>query len=234
MLATAALMIAGGCGSKSYDARLDATLADMRYQKRLNDNLMPAVAKNKFEQLLIYLRPPKTMEQAKEFTLTEVERGRFDLEASFLEAKQTTPSLHVLARVKKAKSAGKKKEPAPVEVGRGDFTRDVLALVNTVYPNQDLPVNKLKSEERKKNTYKYFIFATEDKNVWIYLYKKDPYDVALIFEFPTAQKASLITKIGLCLESFAVGPRAQRQFSGQGADEEGTPAAGAPSGGQSF
>ena len=232
-LATSALLIAGGCGSKSYDNRIAATLEGMRYEKRLNDNLMPPVSKNKFEQLLIYLRPPKNLQQAKEFQLTQVEPGRYDLDASFLEPEKQ--NLHVLARVKKKAGAKKKGAPTAADAAvRGDFTRDVLALVNTVYPDVDLAVNKLKSETRgkQKNDYKYTIFTSTEKDVWIYLYKKDPYDVALIFEFPTAQKASLITKIGLCLECFAVGPRAQRQFSGQGMEEEG--AAGAAGGGTAF
>src|SRR4051794_989920 len=98
MMATAALLIAGGCGSKSYDERLARTLDEMRYRKRLDENLMPPVTGNKIEQMLIYLRPPKSLALAKEFQLTQVEPGKFDLEATFLEPEKQ--GLHVLARRK--------------------------------------------------------------------------------------------------------------------------------------
>ncbi len=229
-MATAALLIAGGCGSKSYDERLTRTLDDMRYRKRLDENLMPAVAGNKLEQLLIYLRPPKNLDQAKEFQLTQVEPGKFDLEATFLEPEKQ--SLHVLARRKLKPSAKKKGAPTPADTAtRGEFVADVLALVSTVYPSFDLAANKLKSETKKKptssvgNDFKWTAFPADGKNVQIWFYKKDDYDVALIFEYPTAQQASLFPKIGLCLESFAVGERARRQFAGQGAEEEAAPGA---------
>jgi hypothetical protein len=231
MMATAALLIAGGCGSKSYDERLARTLDEMRYRKRLDENLMPPVTGNKFDQVLqIYLRPPKNLDMAKEFQLTQVEPGKFDLEATFLEPEKQ--SLHVLARYKPKSVAKKKGAPTPADTAvRGDFVGDVLALVNTVYPTVELAPNKLKSETKKKptsavgNDYKWTTFTVDGKNVQIWFYKKSDYDVALIFEYPTAQQASLFPKIGLCLESFAVGEKARRQFAGQGTEEEAAPGA---------
>src|SRR4051812_5180306 len=131
ILATVGLMAIAGCGS-SYDIRMNKTLEDMRYRKRLDDNLMPAQSKGKFEELMIFIRPPKDLQPAKEFLLPIPEPGKFDLEASFLENQKggespggdaqpegsgeakapkssAKQSLHVLARVKRPKGAAKKK-----------------------------------------------------------------------------------------------------------------------------
>src|SRR6186997_1630638 len=85
ILASTLLVAGWGCG-KSYDTRLNTTLDAMRYRKRLDDNLMPAPTKGKFDELLVYVRPPKNMEQAKEFLLPLPDPTKFDLEASFLES----------------------------------------------------------------------------------------------------------------------------------------------------
>src|SRR5438270_4555178 len=107
ILAGAALVLVGGCGMKSYEARLTATLDYMKYQDRLNKLLQPPQTKGKWEELPVYLRPPKNMTQAKEWLLSPNEPGKYDLEASFLEAAKQS-SLHVLVRVKRAKPTGKK------------------------------------------------------------------------------------------------------------------------------
>src|SRR3954452_13724127 len=147
ILAAASVMAAWGCGG-SYDIRMNKTLEDMRYRKRLDDNLMPPATKGKFEELMIYVRPPKNLQPAKEFLLPLPEPGKFDLEASFLETQKggdsSSPgapteggaeakpggetqkqSLHILARVKRRPGAAAKKKTEPTN--RGDFTRDVLA-----------------------------------------------------------------------------------------------------------
>ena len=113
MVATTILVLSGGCGSKSYEYRLDRTLESMRYRKRLDDNLMPPPAKGiaPFEELSIFLRPPKNLAQSKEFQMTVLEPGQFDLESSFFEEKMQ--NLHVLARVKKPKRPASKKPAAP-------------------------------------------------------------------------------------------------------------------------
>ena len=84
ILASASLVVAWGCGN-SYDIRLNKTLEDMKYRKRLDEMLMPPLTKNKFEELLIFVRPPKKLELAKEFLLPLPEPGKFDLEASLLD-----------------------------------------------------------------------------------------------------------------------------------------------------
>ena len=59
----------------------------------------------------------------------------------------------------------------------------------------------------------------------MYLYgdKNDPYEVALIFEYPKAEHNTVNPKIRLCLESFAVGDKAKRAFAGGETEEmEGT------------
>jgi hypothetical protein len=223
MSVTAALLMAAGCGSKSYEVRLNKTLEDMRYRKRLDDNLMPAPTKGKFEELLIFVRPPKNLQQTKTFMLGTPEPGQFDLDASFDEPQKQ--SMHLLARVKRPKapdSKTKKAEAAPTN--RGDFNRDVLALLNNYYGTQDLTVEKFKEETHMTNKFKRHVFSANNKNVQVYLYgpKGDPYEVAFVFEFPSSEQATLISKIGLCLESFATGQKARRAFAGTGAAEEGT------------
>ena len=242
ILAWVTLGAVSGCGN-SYDIRMNKTLEDMHYRKRLDDNLMPAVAKGKFEELMIFIRPPKNLQPAKEFLLPLPEPGKFDLEASFLETKagdagsQTPPpegsteakppaettkqSLHVLARVKRPKGNSAKKKADPTN--RRDFSADVLALVNAAYaPPAELTIAKFKETKKKSNTFKQYSFAVNGKNVQVYLYvpKNNPYEIALLFEYPSAEHANLYSKIELCLESFAEGNRARRAFSGAVGDEQ--------------
>ena len=223
MVATTILVLSGGCGSKSYEYRLNSTLESMRYKKRLDDNLMPPPAKGiaPFEELGIFLRPPKNLAQSKEFQMTVLEPGQFDLESSFFEEKKQ--NLHVLARVKKAKGAGAKKPaPTPADTAtRGEFNRDVVGIVGNVYGvADDLEVGKFKEVTKKSNKFRYHTFATGDKNVQIYLYKFDPYEVALIFDYPSSEQANLASRINLALESFAVGPRAKSRYAGAVEGEE--------------
>lgn len=221
MSVTAALLVAAGCGSKSYEVRLNKTLGDMRYRKRLDDNLMPAPTKGKFEELLILVRPPKGLQQTKTFMLGSPEPGQFDLDASFDEPQKQ--SMHLLARVKRPKgpdSRTKRAEAAPTN--QGDFSRDVLALLNKYYGTNDLTIEKFTEETYKTNKFKRHVFSAKDKDVQVYLYgpKGDPYEVAFVFEFPNSEQAALISKIGLCLESFATGRKARRALVGTGAVEE--------------
>ena len=111
MMVTTGILLAGGC-AKSYDIRLEKTLQRMKYEKRLKDNLVDA-PKGKFETLLIYIRPPKNLVgPTKEFQLSAIDPGRFDLTESFFEtdSKDNTEKqkLHVLARVKRPKVAAAK------------------------------------------------------------------------------------------------------------------------------
>jgi hypothetical protein len=81
-------------------------------------------------------------------------------------------------------------------------------------------ITKFKSETKKKNPYKFHTITVNDKNIEIYFFKLEPYDVALVFEYLKSEQANLFSKIGLCLESFAVGDRARRLFSGGTGEEE--------------
>ena len=96
---------------------------------------------------------------------------------------------------------------------RGEFNRDVVGIVGNVYGvADDLEVGKFKEVTKKANKFRYHTFATGDKNVQVYLYKFDPYEVALIFDYPSSEQANLASRINLALESFAVGPRAKNRL----------------------
>jgi hypothetical protein len=225
MVATTALVLAAGCGGKSYEIRLNKTIEQMRYNKRLDENLMPP-AKGKLEQLLIYLRPPRSLDEAKEFSIPLADPGMFDL-TDTINTKGKPPALHVLARVKQPKGAAKKKEAQPETAARGDFTTDVMNLLASYY-SLDLESVKPKEEKKKKNTFRHATLPAEGKNVQVYFYggKENPYEVALVFDYAKSEQSSLVPKIELSLESMAVGERARLLFSGAGADEESGEAAG--------
>lgn len=220
-LAVSALLLAGGCGGRSYEVRLDKTLEEMRYRKRLDDNLMPAPTKTKLETHNIFVRPPKNLAQSKEFLLTVLEPGKFDVADSFSDPEKGA-LMHVLARVKLPKAPAKKGAPEPAPTAaRGDFTGDVVALLNGVY-NVEVDSSKAKEETKKKNTFKHLAFEANGKNVQVYFYggKNQPYEVALIFEYPKDAQSALVSKIDLSLGSFATAERARRSYSGSVGEEE--------------
>jgi hypothetical protein len=229
MLVSAALLLFLGC-DKTYERRLQTTLEDMKYQQRLNDNLTAAPTKGKWEQLLIYLRPPKNLTKNQVWPLAELEPGKFDLDASFREPEKQ--DLYFLARVKQDKTTKKKKKGAEAadNASRKDFNHDVLDVLAKSYPVQpeDLALTKFKSTKEKSNEYRRFAFTANGKTVEVYLYKYDTYEAALIFEYPKSESKALATKIQLCLQSFAVGPRAQRYFSGATSDDDAGGSGGAP------
>ena len=230
-LASTAVLVTAGCGVRSYEIRLDKTLEDMRYRRRLDDNLQDP-AKGKLEQSNIYLRPPQPLEgPAKEFQLTVLEPGKFDVAESFYE-KENKANLYVLARIKRPKAppGSKKAAPTPADTAtRGEFNVDVLTLLTGVY-NVELDTAKAKEEPKRKKSFRHLAFETGEKNVDVYIYggKTNPYEVALIFEYLKAEKAALASKIDLCLGAFEVGEGAKRAFSGAGVEEDsGEGAAGA-------
>lgn len=229
-LATAALLsgavlTGGACGSKSYEARLSKTLENMRYQARLKAQLMdpPKKGHGKFEELAIYVRPPKNMTWSQEFLLTVVDPGKFDLAESFLDSLKQS-RLHILARVKKPATT-KKKATAPVN--QGEFNADVLALLNGVY-GSSLNIARFKEFDKKGNKFKEQVLDANDKKIRVVLFggTNDPYQVALLFEYPEAERQALVSKIELCLESFAVGRKAQRAYAGTVGENEGEAGAG--------
>ena len=216
----AGLVVVLGCGTQNYEYRLEHTIDQMKYQKKLDDNLTDPPTKGKLEELQIYVRPPKNMTgPTQTFQMTVVEPGKFDVESSFIE--QDKQSLHLLARVKRPKTPSKK-APTPAETTpRGDFNTDVVELVKNVY-GAELDASQFKEEKKLNNTFKAKTIDLNAKNVQVYLYgnKTSPYEVALIFEYPKAEHSALNPKIGLCLESFAVGEKAKRAFAGGETDEE--------------
>ena len=222
LLASTTLLLAGGCGGKSYETRLDRTLDLKRYIRRLDENVL-AAAKGKLEPNLIYVRPPMNMEgPMKEFAMTVLEPGRFDVAESYVDAEKKS-SLHVLARLPKPKTPAGKKAPAP-EPARGDFVDDVAAELAKTY---SIEVDKTKAKEETKksllniNKFKHLTLSTGGKTIQVYFQAvKQSYEVALIFEYPSEEIKSLNSKIDLTLESFATGEMARRAFTGKDVEEE--------------
>jgi hypothetical protein len=226
IVASACLILAMGCSN--YDKRLDTTLEEMRYRKRLDDNLLPAATKGKLEELQIFVRPPKTLKgPTQTFAWTVIEPGRFDLENSFID-QDKLESLHILVRVKKPKAPASTKKGAAAKeaVPRGDFTTEVIDLIKSVY-GADLEVNKFKPDVKnhgnRSNDFKATTLDLPPKEVQIYLYgdKNGPYEVALIFDYPKEEKKNIDSKIRLSLEAFAVGDAARREFNSGGEGDGG-------------
>lgn len=224
------LGLIGVWGCRDYDFRLQETLGEMKYRKRLNDNLAdPPTNKTALHADNVYVRPPKTLTgPTQTFGLT-VDEGKFDIENTFIDQAKGA-SLHMLVRHKKPKAATNKKtaKPAAETTTRGDFIADVLEVVRNAY-GVDVTAGSLKAETKahkgRKNTFKAARVDLTAKEVQVFIYgtKNDPYEVALIFEGPKDEIKNLSSKIGLCLESFAVGPVAQRAYAGatdiEGGDE---------------
>ncbi|MGP0068798.1 MAG: hypothetical protein ACLQGP_35010 [Isosphaeraceae bacterium] len=226
LLASASLLLVIGC-SHDYDVRLGKTIENLRYQKQLDDNLeTPPDTKSSLATSNIYIRSPLGLKgPTKEIGLAPVEAGKFDVATSFI---GDSASLHVLARVDKPKAATPKKgpnpNPAPASV-RGDFTADVLDYLKGAY-GVDMETAKLKADAKKSNNFKSTTLDLTAKEVQIYILgeKNSPAQVALIFDYPKEARNSLTSKIKYCLESFRVGPSAQRLYAGQDEEGEGGPA----------
>lgn len=208
-------------GCNDYDIRMGKTFDEMKYQKRLSESLADAATKGTLQQDAIYVRPPKGLILAQAFTLAPVEAGKFDLENSFIDQTKQA-SLHVLARIKRPKGPPSKKTTTQAEPpARGKFIDDVLELIKTAY-NVELTASTLKvavkSHANRDNPYKFTKLPLDGKEAQVYIYGEpnSTYEVALIFEYPTKELNYMDPKIGLCLESFAVGERANRAFSGTG------------------
>jgi hypothetical protein len=247
LAASMSLVVVLGCG-KSYERRLEATLTRMKYQQRLDQYLNPP-EEGKFKELGIYLRTPQPMSPAQQPGLA-ADPGAYELIATFLdlggaEAKgdEAPPGirLHVLARVKRPKKAPKKGEPPPpAEAPRGDFISDVRSLLAGELGNNEGALSGTpKADTKRSNAYKRVIFTAGNGDIIkAYFYKLDIYDVALIWDIPTAAEKATSTGVELCLESFAVGSRAANLFQG-GTDDElegeaGGGAGGVVGGGQTF
>jgi hypothetical protein len=228
-----------GCG-RSYKLRLENTVTTLKYLARLDHYLNPAV-QGKFKDMQVFLRPPKPLQETEQLGLQGVGEGQFDLSASFLgqekaaggaePGKEATPAgdavlrLHVLARVKLPKRKTKKGEAAPPEpAARGEFTADVRSVLASDYNAGDAAATgQLKSDSHRKNTFKRLIFTSPVNNdvVRVFFYKHGNHDVALIWDIPPALEKTTATGINLCLESFAVGEKANRFFARGYHEDEG-------------
>jgi hypothetical protein len=240
MFLASGLLVALGC-SQSYDKRMEKTLDTMIENKRFDDNLQAAV-EGKLKEMNIFVRPPKLMAGAKEFSLFALQDGQFDHTETFTEAAESGAkrSLHVIARQKQAKKAAVKgAAPAEPPAPRGPFKTDLVNQLKSVFPDDEKLVDaKMTDDAHKPNTYKRLILTSgEDagkKKVEIYLYNLEAYDVALIFQYDAADEKALSGKIDLCLKAFAVGPRATAKFNSKSGLEEDLSEGAAPGGGVAF
>jgi len=226
---SASLMLLIGCSTASYNARLEKTLADKKYAQKLDQYLNPPVGE-KFKELNIFLRPPKPLEQAKDFLLTSVP-GLYEIEASFFDpAKANAASLrlHVLARHKAAVNRNTPKgAPPPPSVQRNEFKSDVLGLLANDFGATEQNWAKMQDTKLKSNAFKRVIFnapsnPTDQVRLYLYNNKAESYDVALIWVVPAdvAKDAAVTQGIDLSLESFAVGGKAVQRFATGGGEDE--------------
>ena len=204
VLISGAMLLAFGCSNR-YDIRLNKTLEEMKYTKRLNDNLQDAPKDGLLKELNIYVRAPKPLVEAKEFGLGAASAGLFDVEKTFFQGEKTF--LHVVARVKLPKKpAAKGAAPEAAPPARAPFNEDLLGLLRGVYGEEE-GLAKFKDDPHRTNPFKRSIVTANGKTVEVYTYKLDIYDVALIFQYDPADKGAMASKIALCLESFATGRR---------------------------
>jgi hypothetical protein len=224
VIASAALVTCVGCGKKSYEERLAKTLEKLDYDRRVKKNLNEAPKDDKkFTDLALYVRPPKDEVLAKAGQLP-ISEGSFDLDASFIDAKDNTV-LNVLARVKQPKKpATKGAPPVAAPPPRGPFDAEVLSVLATLFGSPEaLQTPKFVEESRKGGTrFKRLIFSTneKDKEVKLYIYKQDNHEVALIFVYDVKSKGLMASKIEYCLDTFAAGAKASRLYSGGAPEEE--------------
>lgn len=238
---TTTLVLAVGCG-KSYEKRLNITLDRLRYLQTLDLYLSPAV-QGEFAQNQVFLRPPKPLpsEPSKTLVGLSAEPGLYDLASTFFgnveapaadQGKEApAPSvlrLHVLARIKR-KAARKKGEPAPeVTAQRGDFLADTRNLMADQLGGGEVVLNATpKADTQRKKQYKRLLFTNgiDNHSIRAYFYKEGPYDVALIWDLPPDlnKSAQVNTGIRYCLETFAVGEKAENAFKGAVGEDDAAP-----------
>jgi hypothetical protein len=223
ILAGAGLAVLIGC-AQQYDLRLEATLANKKYQQTLDRNLEKAPDGSNLKPANIYVRPPLGFKgPAQTFALGALEPGRFNIADSFIDPDKQA-GLHIVARDNRPKATPKKAakpaEAEPPPAARGDFTADVLDLIKSAY-SVDVDAQSLKSETKGHGSRMYpFKTATKDAGnkevqVWIYGEKNSPTQVALIFDYPKESRNSLSSAIGHCLEAFGVGRWAESLYAGR-------------------
>jgi len=227
VIVSTALVMAVGCGRENYEKRLAKTLERLEYERRVKKNLMAGATDKKFVDHSIWVQAPKDEALAKTGQLPVAE-GQFDLDASFND--KDAAALHVFARVKLPKKpATKGAPPAPPPTARGEFSRDVLGVLASVFGSAEgLENPKFVEESKRGNRFKRLIFAANDKEVKVYTYKQDNHEVALVFVYDPKLRGTLATKVDLCLETFRAGLKATQIFNGN--VEEDSDGGGGPAG----
>lgn len=240
------MLLAAGCG-RSYEKRLEATLTQMKYQQKL-DQYLSEPAGDPLKSLGIYLRTPKGMSMATQPGLA-ADPSQYELNATFLgeggggaaekggEAPAPVLRLHTLARVKRPKRAAKKGEPPPPEPApRGKFIDDVRQLLAAELGNPEEALTKAAQDDTQKNNkFKRVLFgAGNGDTIKVYFFKEGESEVALIWAIPPSVDKSSANGVRYCLESLAVGPKAQRMFQGGSDEEDASSEGGAGGGGQVF
>ncbi|MFO0960974.1 MAG: hypothetical protein U0800_26635, partial [Isosphaeraceae bacterium] len=177
----------------------------------------------------VYIRPPKPLPgQAADFRLVPgLTDAQYDLRSSFVSLRQDGGldlGLHVLARHKKPpRPAAKGGAPAePDQSQRGDFTNDVLTLLNTVHNNAASTATSNKARAKGGNEFNRYIYEANGNKIQVYLLPgrkvgQDVFDLALIWELSPEQQKNP-KPVDLCLQTVAVGPAATRAFNGQADD----------------
>jgi hypothetical protein len=231
-------VVVAGCGVANYEARLQTHLSNLRYQQKLETHLQPAMEGN-FKSSNIYLRPPKQMAKAAT-PLLDVAQGQFDLADSFDGDPTATPqpgsepvvgapklALHVLARIKKAKTPTKGAQPEPAAAPAapaGDFVEAVRGVLAARYGPGATTAPIKKGQKERSNAYDFLTFVGNGGNtIQVYILKQNEFDVAQVWEIPDALKAKALGRdsaLKLSLGAFAVGRRATTLFETGGLEEE--------------
>ena len=204
-------------------------------------NLEAAPTKGMLQGDEIFVRPPLGLRGTQTFVLTAADTRKFDIENSFIDQKKGT-SLHVVARIKKPKGPpgtrrGRRPPSNPPPSGANSSTtlsswsRPPIASSSRPRAQARVaeswqPGERLQSREAGSD---------DESRRGLRLHRSNGIrDVAMIFEFPKAQKTYMSPKIGLCLECFAVGDLAggssmeRRRRTWMGARGDGSPGAGPP------
>jgi hypothetical protein len=227
------LALAVGCSGR-YEYRLEKTLDQMKYQQRLDQFLNPAET-GAFQELGIFLRTPMPMQKAQQNVgLPSVDPAQYEIVSTFVDS-ASRARLHVLSRVKRPKKPpAKKGEAPPVEVPRGEFVADVLALLAQDLGNPEATAAAPKADKKGINDFRKLVFKDSSGNdTQVYFSKVDIYDTALVWVVPPAAEKGLATGRDLALEVFSVGPRALNKFRG-GTDDDFVEGAAVEGAGQPF
>jgi hypothetical protein len=210
-----------GCGA-TYEKRLKESVENIKYSARLDKYLNPAPQKPAFDRYMVFVRPPKPMVKTEVFQLATLVPGQFEIAETFADP-ESGANLHVLARFNKAPKQAKN---APAPPPRGLFESDLKAILAAVYgDNEDLN-KKPKPETKKYNKYQAITMALPTgRDVRVYIQKQGEFNVALIWDYPTAQRSAIASKMNLSLESFASGNRAKDAFAGKIVRDDSAPGA---------